>query len=97
MNCVPLVLLLFGLASTLEQPISNATENITTTTTQSSTTATTTTTSKEPPTTSPRPSKANVTISVLDSEMFCYCYRSSISLWLNLHTHFKTHYDLSVI
>ncbi|KAK7144397.1 hypothetical protein R3I94_010729 [Phoxinus phoxinus] len=51
MNCIPLVLLLFGLSSTLAQSSTSA-QSSTTTTTQSTSTATTTT----PPTTPPRPS-----------------------------------------
>ncbi|XP_048056660.1 PTTG1 interacting protein a [Megalobrama amblycephala] len=62
MNFIPLVLLVFGLSSTLAQN-STAAPNSTTssstatsTTTQSSTTATTQSTSKAPPATTPRPS-----------------------------------------
>lgn len=106
MNFIPLVLLVFGLSSTLAQN-STAAPNSTTssstatsTTTQSSTTATTQSTSKAPPATTPRPSKAIVTISILDSKkfdlMFCYCYISSISLLLNLHTNFQTSSMISV-
>lgn len=60
MNCIPLVLLLFGLSSTLAQ---NSTASPNTTTSSSTATSTTT-----PPATPPRPSKANVTISILDSK-----------------------------
>lgn len=52
MNCIPFVLLLFGLSSTLAQPTENATQSSTTQTTTQSTTTT-------PPTTPPRLSKAN--------------------------------------
>ncbi|KAF4111968.1 PTTG1 interacting protein a [Onychostoma macrolepis] len=58
MKCIPLVLLLFGLSSTLAQNIADA-PNITTQATQSSTTTTQTTsqtTTSKAPTTTPRPS-----------------------------------------
>lgn len=72
MNCIPLVLLLFGLSSTLAQtnvttPAENATQSSTSTqtstsqtsTTQTTTQSTSTATTTTPPPTPPRPSKAN--------------------------------------
>ncbi|XP_067315259.1 PTTG1 interacting protein a [Pseudorasbora parva] len=59
MNFIPLVLLLFGLSSTLAQNVTappNATENSAPTSTKSSTTTQTTTQSSTTPTTPPRPS-----------------------------------------